>query len=183
MASATSMTNAHDGPRSTAPSLAYKREKRLTLQSFSTYSSDSENEEEDEYNKNAVNAQNGEANGRIWTAKKILLVATCTSSMILNVSYTPFHPLSYISLMESLKISCQNSASVALPKIGRDFNVTEAELQWIVSGYSLSSVSVWITGNRSFLLMRPRDVCSSLWGGSPICMAANWRFCSESRGF
>ncbi|KAH8102358.1 MFS general substrate transporter [Phellopilus nigrolimitatus] len=38
-----------------------------------------------------------------------------------------------------LKIASSSAASIALPRIGQDFNVSEGELQWIVSAYSLSS--------------------------------------------
>ncbi|KLO14349.1 MFS general substrate transporter [Schizopora paradoxa] len=55
-----------------------------------------------------------------WTWKKVFLVAVTTCAMILNI----------------LTIT---AASVGLPSVGRDFNVEEDKLQWIVSAYSLSS--------------------------------------------
>ena len=33
--------------------------------------------------------------------------------------------------------------SIALPTIGRDLDIAENKLQWLVSAYSLSSVSTW----------------------------------------
>ncbi|EMD33363.1 hypothetical protein CERSUDRAFT_142330 [Gelatoporia subvermispora B] len=48
------------------------------------------------------------------------LVATCTLSMILNISNS-------------------TAVAIALPTIGRDINIPEYRLQWVVSAYSLSS--------------------------------------------
>lgn len=57
---------------------------------------------------------------REWTTVKVFLVLTCTSAMLLN-------------------IASSSAAGIALPQIGRDFNVEEDKLQWVVSTYSLSS--------------------------------------------
>ncbi|KAL5485602.1 hypothetical protein ACEPAI_6643 [Sanghuangporus weigelae] len=54
------------------------------------------------------------------TLQSIILVATVTIGMILN-------------------ISSSSSASISLPSIGRAFNEPEDSLQWVVSAYSLSS--------------------------------------------
>lgn len=48
------------------------------------------------------------------------IVATCTTAMILNTASA-------------------TAASIALPTIGRDLNIEEYKLQWIVSAYTLSS--------------------------------------------
>ncbi|TDL21101.1 MFS general substrate transporter [Rickenella mellea] len=54
------------------------------------------------------------------TAKSVCLVLTTTCAMILNVSSS-------------------TAVTIALPAIGRDLNVQEDQLQWIVSAFSLSS--------------------------------------------
>ncbi|OCH86167.1 efflux transporter [Obba rivulosa] len=48
------------------------------------------------------------------------IVATCTLSMILNIANS-------------------TAVAIALPTIGRDINIPEYRLQWVVSAYSLSS--------------------------------------------
>ncbi|PCH44103.1 efflux transporter [Wolfiporia cocos MD-104 SS10] len=48
------------------------------------------------------------------------LIATCTTAMILNASNS-------------------TSVSIALPTIGRDLNIPQYRLQWLISAYSLSS--------------------------------------------
>ncbi|KAI1781687.1 major facilitator superfamily domain-containing protein [Ganoderma leucocontextum] len=53
-------------------------------------------------------------------AKDFLLIGTVTLAMILNIANI-------------------TAVSIALPTIGRDLNITEAKLQWVVSAYSLSS--------------------------------------------
>ncbi|GBE89989.1 efflux transporter [Sparassis crispa] len=53
-------------------------------------------------------------------AQAIGLIATCTTAMLLNSSNG-------------------TAVSIALPTIGRDLNIPEYRLQWVVSGYSLSS--------------------------------------------
>ncbi|KAI1786595.1 efflux transporter [Ganoderma leucocontextum] len=52
--------------------------------------------------------------------KDIILIGTVTLAMILNIANT-------------------SAVSIALPTIGRDLNIIESKLQWIVSAYSLSS--------------------------------------------
>ena len=41
------------------------------------------------------------------------------------------------------KIANMTAVSISLPTIGRDLNIIESKLQWIVSAYSLSSVSLF----------------------------------------
>ncbi|TDL21098.1 efflux transporter [Rickenella mellea] len=62
------------------------------------------------------------------TAKSVCLVLTTTCAMILNIS--------------------SSSVTTALPAIGRDFNVQEDQLQWIVSAFSLSSGCLLIVFGR-----------------------------------
>ncbi|KAF7789732.1 hypothetical protein EIP86_000678 [Pleurotus ostreatoroseus] len=52
--------------------------------------------------------------------KAIALVATCTLAMMINTANS-------------------TAAGIALPTIGRDLNIVEYKLQWIVSAFSLSS--------------------------------------------
>ncbi|KAA1477463.1 efflux transporter, partial [Dentipellis sp. KUC8613] len=54
------------------------------------------------------------------TLRSICLVAACTTAMMINTSNSTF-------------------VSIALPTIGRELNIREAQLQWLVSAYSLSS--------------------------------------------
>ncbi|GBE78863.1 efflux transporter [Sparassis crispa] len=53
-------------------------------------------------------------------AQAIGLIATCTTAMVLNSSNS-------------------TAVAIALPTIGRDLNIPEYRLQWVVSAYSLSS--------------------------------------------
>jgi len=61
-----------------------------------------------------------EVTTRRSTLSAILLVATCTLPMILNTASS-------------------QSASIALPTIGRELNIVEYKLQWIISAFGLSS--------------------------------------------
>ncbi|EJF56000.1 efflux transporter [Dichomitus squalens LYAD-421 SS1] len=53
-------------------------------------------------------------------SKDIILIATVTLAMLLNTANL-------------------GAAAISLPTIGRDLNISEAKLQWIISAYSLSS--------------------------------------------
>lgn len=53
-------------------------------------------------------------------ARAIALVATCTTAMVVNVSNS-------------------TAISISLPMIGRDINIPEDQLQWLLSAYALSS--------------------------------------------
>ena len=44
-----------------------------------------------------------------------------------------------------MEIANMTAVSISLPTIGRDLNIIESKLQWIVSAYSLSSVSPFVT--------------------------------------
>ncbi|KAI0078556.1 MFS general substrate transporter [Panus rudis PR-1116 ss-1] len=57
---------------------------------------------------------------RRGTFKTVCLIMTCTAAMILNTANA-------------------TAISIALPTIGRDLNIVEYKLQWLVSAYSLSS--------------------------------------------
>ncbi|KAF9034485.1 putative efflux transporter [Hymenopellis radicata] len=54
------------------------------------------------------------------TARAVALIATCTMAMLVNSSNT-------------------TSVAISLPAIGDDLNIQEAQLQWLVSAYALSS--------------------------------------------
>ncbi|KAG2340747.1 MFS general substrate transporter [Suillus weaverae] len=54
----------------------------------------------------------------LW--RSIFIIVTCTAAMVVNTANT-------------------SSVSISLPTIEKDLNITEAELQWIISAYSLSS--------------------------------------------
>lgn len=53
-------------------------------------------------------------------ARAIALVATCTTAMVVNVSNS-------------------TAISISLPMIGRDINIPQDQLQWLLSAYALSS--------------------------------------------
>lgn len=67
------------------------------------------------------------------------LIATCTMAMLVNVSMPYFIHFSIAHLF--FQSSNNTSIAIALPTIGRDLNIQEAQLQWLISAYSLSSVS------------------------------------------
>ncbi|KAG2031738.1 major facilitator superfamily domain-containing protein [Suillus americanus] len=54
----------------------------------------------------------------LW--RSIFIIVTCTAAMVVNTANT-------------------SSVSISLPTIERDLNITEVQLQWLVSAYSLSS--------------------------------------------
>ncbi|TRM60184.1 major facilitator superfamily domain-containing protein [Schizophyllum amplum] len=57
---------------------------------------------------------------RIGKVKGICLTAVCATAMLMN-------------------IATNNGVTIALPSIGKDLDVEESKLQWLVSAYSLSS--------------------------------------------
>ncbi|KIY50201.1 major facilitator superfamily MFS-1 [Fistulina hepatica ATCC 64428] len=61
--------------------------------------------------------------------KSVLLVAICTIGQIMNIANSTF-------------------VSVSLPTIGRSLQITEAELQWLVSAYSLSAACLLLPFGR-----------------------------------
>ncbi|KAI0706606.1 efflux transporter [Earliella scabrosa] len=56
------------------------------------------------------------------TTKNLVLIGTVTLAMILNTANT-------------------TAVSIALPTIGEDLNISESKLQWILSAFSLSSIT------------------------------------------
>jgi hypothetical protein len=60
----------------------------------------------------------------------ICIVATCTSSMVMNIAMGP-------------------TVAILIPYAGKDLNIQKNNLQWIVSAYSISSVSL-TRGDLSF---------------------------------
>jgi hypothetical protein len=53
----------------------------------------------------------------------VCVVATCTSSMVMNIAMGP-------------------TVAILIPYAGKDLNIQKNNLQWIVSAYSISSVSL-----------------------------------------
>ncbi|KAL0952456.1 hypothetical protein HGRIS_006724 [Hohenbuehelia grisea] len=80
------------------------------------------------------------------TFQSILLISTCTFAMLVNSSNN-------------------TSVAIALPTIGADLNIEEAQLQWLVSAYSLSSGCLLVMfGRLADLYGRKRVfMLGSLW--------------------
>ena len=78
------------------------------------------------------------------TFKSIVLVLTVTFSMIVNVgclSAVPVPPTHTFAQKTNKSYTANISTStIALPTIQRELDLKEAQAQWIVSAYSLSSV-------------------------------------------
>ena len=77
------------------------------------------------------------ANEKLLTA--CIIVLTVTSSIIVNVrSFFSDFPQVVNFLFQ---IATSTLVSIPLPTVEKEMNVEPAQLQWIVSGYPLSSVS------------------------------------------
>ena len=68
-----------------------------------------------------------------------IIVLTVTSSMIVNVRYFSDDYPQVVNFF--LQIANITAVSIALPTIEKEMNLEPAQLQWIMSAYSLSSVS------------------------------------------
>ena len=81
--------------------------------------------------------------------KKFTIVLTLTVFMVINVCFLfPYSPYSRsLNLLHSIEVANSTSVSVALPTIQKELQLQPAQLQWVVSAYSLSSVRQ-ITYNR-----------------------------------
>lgn len=80
------------------------------------------------------------------TTRSVLLIITCTFAMLVNSSNN-------------------TSVAIALPTIGAALNIQEAQLQWLVSAYSLSSGCLLILfGRLADLHGRKRTfLAGSIW--------------------
>ena len=54
---------------------------------------------------------------------------------------TPAHPELVLLSHAHAQTANTTAVSIALPTIGEDLNISESKLQWILSAFSLSSVS------------------------------------------
>ena len=86
-------------------------------------------------------------------AKDFLLIGTVTLAMILNVSSS----FSFTRIVQAciykwhLQTSNMTAVSISLPTIGRDLDIPESKLQWLISAYSLSSVSTLLPSFHPFI--------------------------------
>ena len=83
------------------------------------------------------------------TLTTIVLIGTVTIAQILNVRLAVLHYLYRPHFHEQLANIFV--AAISLPTIGRDLDITEANLQWLVSAYSLSSVRAFPSSPQSRL--------------------------------
>lgn len=73
--------------------------------------------------------------------RPISLAATCTITMVLNVSEREFFTYTrFLCLIFHSQTSVSTSASISPPRVADDFGDPDDSLQWVVSAYSLSSV-------------------------------------------
>jgi hypothetical protein len=70
-----------------------------------------------------------------------IIVLTVASSMLVNVRISFFDDVPQEVDTLSFQIANSTAVSIALPTIQKEMNLEPAQLQWIMSAYSLSSVS------------------------------------------
>ena len=66
-----------------------------------------------------------------------------------------------------------SAVTISLPYVGKDLNIQKDDLQWILSAYSISSVSVLCTVSQSLTYLARRLVSFSFVGDLQIFTAAN----------
>ena len=72
--------------------------------------------------------------------RNVVIIGTVTLAQILTVgALLSLSPLS--SVLTALQIANVSVVSISLPTIGRDLDIAESNLQWLVSAFSLSAVS------------------------------------------
>lgn len=71
-------------------------------------------------------------------ARSIGIVATCTAAMLVVVRVSPLTSLHALMFQQT---SNATSVSISLPLIGKAIDIQENQLQWLISAYSLTSVS------------------------------------------
>jgi hypothetical protein len=85
----------------------------------------------------------------------VCIVATCTSSMVMNVALGP-------------------AFAISIPYTGKDLNIQKNNMQWIVSAYSISSVGLSCGGiSFSSPHLAHRDASFFFGAGSQIFTDAN----------